>query len=199
MVRENIKEYTVTEISASIKETLEDNFGYVKVRGEVSGLSKPASGHVYLNLKDENAIIKAIAWRSTVAKLSFMPDEGLEVICSGRLTTGYSDRYPGRSDYSIIIDSIVPAGEGALMALLEQRKKKLMSEGIFDQDHKKPLPLYPETIGIITSPTGAVIKDIIHRLEDRFPCDVILWPVPVQGDDAAHLIADALNGFNNSL
>ena len=199
MVRENIKEYTVTEISASIKETLEDNFGYVKVRGEVSGLSKPASGHVYLNLKDENAIIKAIAWRSTVAKLRFMPDEGLEVICSGRLTTGYSDRYPGRSDYSIIIDSIVPAGEGALMALLEQRKKKLMSEGIFDQDHKKPLPLYPETIGIITSPTGAVIKDIIHRLEDRFPCDVILWPVPVQGDDAAHLIADALNGFNNSL
>jgi len=199
MVRENIKEYTVTEISASIKETLEDNFGYVKVRGEVSGLSKPASGHVYLNLKDENAIIKAIAWRSTVAKLSFMPDEGLEVICSGRLTTGYSDRYPGRSDYSIIIDSIVPAGEGALMALLEQRKKKLMSEGIFDQDHKKPLPLYPETIGIITSPTGAVIKDIIHRLEDRFPCDVILWPVPVQGDDAAYLIADALNGFNNSL
>ena len=199
MVRENIKEYTVTEISASIKETLEDNFGYVKVRGEVSGLSKPASGHVYLNLKDENAIIKAIAWRSTVAKLSFMPDEGLEVICSGRLTTGYSDRYPGRSDYSIIIDSIVPAGEGALMALLEQRKKKLMSEGIFDQDHKKPLPLYPETIGIITSPTGAVIKDIIHRLEDRFPCDVILWPVPVQGDDAAHLIADALNGFNHSL
>ena len=199
MVRENIKEYTVTEISASIKETLEDNFGYVKVRGEVSGLSKPASGHVYLNLKDENAIIKAIAWRSTVAKLSFMPDEGLEVICSGRLTTGYSDRYPGRSDYSIIIDSIVPAGEGALMALLEQRKKKLMSEGIFDQDHKKSLPLYPETIGIITSPTGAVIKDIIHRLEDRFPCDVILWPVPVQGDDAAHLIADALNGFNNSL
>ena len=199
MVRENIKEYTVTEISTSIKETLEDNFSYVKVRGEVSGLSKPASGHVYLNLKDENAIIKAIAWRSTVAKLSFMPDEGLEVICSGRLTTGYSDRYPGRSDYSIIIDSIVPAGEGALMALLEQRKKKLMSEGIFDQDHKKPLPLYPETIGIITSPTGAVIKDIIHRLEDRFPCDVILWPVPVQGDDAAHLIADALNGFNNSL
>ena len=199
MVRENIKEYTVTEISTSIKETLEDNFGYVKVRGEVSGLSKPASGHVYLNLKDENAIIKAIAWRSTVAKLSFMPDEGLEVICSGRLTTGYSDRYPGRSDYSIIIDSIVPAGEGALMALLEQRKKKLMSEGIFDQDHKKPLPLYPETIGIITSPTGAVIKDIIHRLEDRFPCDVILWPVPVQGDDAAHLIADALGGFNNSL
>jgi len=199
MVRENIKEYTVTEISASIKETLEDNFGYVKVRGEVSGLSKPASGHVYLNLKDENAIIKAIAWRSTVTKLSFMPDEGLEVICSGRLTTGYSDRYPGRSDYSIIIDSIIPAGEGALMALLEQRKKKLMSEGIFDQDHKKPLPLYPETIGIITSPTGAVIKDIIHRLEDRFPCDVILWPVPVQGDDAAHLIADALNGFNHSL
>ena len=129
MVRENIKEYTVTEISASIKETLEDNFGYVKVRGEVSGLSKPASGHVYLNLKDENAIIKAIAWRSTVAKLSFMPDEGLEVICSGRLTTGYSDRYPGRSDYSIIIDSIVPAGEGALMALLEQRKKKFLNIG----------------------------------------------------------------------
>ena len=198
MIRENIKEYTVTEISTSIKNSLEENFGYVKVRGEVSNLSKPASGHIYLNLKDDKAIIKAIAWRSIVSRLSFIPEEGLEVICSGRLTTGYSDRYPGRSDYSIIIESIVPAGEGALMALLEKRKKQLFAEGLFNQEFKKSLPLYPETIGVITSPTGAVIKDIIHRLEDRFPCNLILWPVPVQGDDAAHLIADALKGFNKS-
>ena len=198
MIRENIKEYTVTEISTSIKNSLEENFGYVKVRGEVSNLSKPASGHIYLNLKDDKAIIKAIAWRSIVTRLSFIPEEGLEVICSGRLTTGYSDRYPGRSDYSIIIESIVPAGEGALMALLEKRKKQLFAEGLFNQEFKKSLPLYPETIGVITSPTGAVIKDIIHRLEDRFPCNLILWPVPVQGDDAAHLIADALKGFNKS-
>ena len=198
MIRENIKEYTVTEISTSIKNSLEENFGYVKVRGEVSNLSKPASGHIYLNLKDDKAIIKAIAWRSIVSRLSFIPEEGLEVICSGRLTTGYSDRYPGRSDYSIIIESIVPAGEGALMALLEKRKKQLFAEGLFNQEFKKSLPLYPETIGVITSPTGAVIKDIIHRLEDRFPCNLILWPVPVQGDDAAHFIADALKGFNKS-
>ena len=198
MIRENIKEYTVTEISTSIKNSLEENFGYVKVRGEVSNLSKPASGHIYLNLKDDKAIIKAIAWRSIVSRLSFIPEEGLEVICSGRLTTGYSDRYPGRSDYSIIVESIVPAGEGALMALLEKRKKQLFAEGLFNQEFKKSLPLYPETIGVITSPTGAVIKDIIHRLEDRFPCNLILWPVPVQGDDAAHLIADALKGFNKS-
>ena len=197
MVRENIQEYSVSEISDSIKGTLENSFGYVKVRGEVSGLSKPASGHIYLNLKDDKAVIKAIIWRSAAARISFVPEDGLEVICSGKLTTGYSDRYPGRSDYSIIVDSITPAGEGALMALLEQRKKKLAAEGLFEEQNKKSLPKYPETIGIVTSPTGAVIKDILHRLNERFPCNVILWPVPVQGQDAAQLISDAVDGFNN--
>ena len=197
MVRENIQEYSVSEISDSIKGTLENSFGYVKVRGEVSGLSKPASGHIYLNLKDDKAVIKAIIWRSAAARISFVPEDGLEVICSGKLTTGYSDRYPGRSDYSIIVDSITPAGEGALMALLEQRKKKLAVEGLFDEQNKKSLPKYPETIGIVTSPTGAVIKDILHRLKERFPCNVILWPVPVQGQDAAQLISDAVDGFNS--
>ena len=197
MVRENIQEYSVSEISDSIKGTLENSFGYVKVRGEVSGLSKPASGHIYLNLKDDKAVIKAIIWRSAAARISFVPEDGLEVICSGKLTTGYSDRYPGRSDYSIIVDSIAPAGEGALMALLEQRKKKLAAEGLFEEQNKKSLPKYPETIGIVTSPTGAVIKDILHRLNERFPCNVILWPVPVQGQDAAQLISDAVDGFNN--
>ena len=197
MVRENIQEYSVSEISDSIKGTLENSFGYVKVRGEVSGLSKPSSGHIYLNLKDDKAVIKAIIWRSAAARISFVPEDGLEVICSGKLTTGYSDRYPGRSDYSIIVDSITPAGEGALMALLEQRKKKLAAEGLFEEQNKKSLPKYPETIGIVTSPTGAVIKDILHRLDERFPCNVILWPVPVQGQDAAQLISDAVDGFNN--
>ena len=197
MVRENIQEYSVSEISDSIKGTLENSFGYVKVRGEVSGLSKPASGHIYLNLKDDKAVIKAIIWRSAAARISFVPEDGLEVICSGKLTTGYSDRYPGRSDYSIIVDSITPAGEGALMALLEQRKKKLAAEGLFEEQNKKSLPKYPETIGIVTSPTGAVIKDILHRLDERFPCNVVLWPVPVQGQDAAQLISDAVDGFNN--
>ena len=197
MVRENIQEYSVSEISDSIKGTLENSFGYVKVRGEVSGLSKPASGHIYLNLKDDKAVIKAIIWRSAAARISFVPEDGLEVICSGKLTTGYSDRYPGRSDYSIIVDSITPAGEGALMALLEQRKKKLAAEGLFEEQYKKSLPKYPETIGIVTSPTGAVIKDILHRLNERFPCNVILWPVPVQGQDAAQLISDAVDGFND--
>ena len=197
MVRQNIQEYSVSEISDSIKGTLENSFGYVKVRGEVSGLSRPASGHIYLNLKDDKAVIKAIIWRSSAARISFVPEDGLEVICSGKLTTGYSDRYPGRSDYSIIVDSITPAGEGALMALLEQRKKKLAAEGLFEEQYKKSLPKYPETIGIVTSPTGAVIKDILHRLNERFPCNVILWPVPVQGQDAAQLISDAVDGFNN--
>jgi len=197
MVRENIQEYSVSEISDSIKGTLENNFGYVKVRGEVSGLSKPASGHIYLNLKDDKAVIKAIIWRSAAARISFVPEDGLEVICSGKLTTGYSDRYPGRSDYSIIVDTLTPAGEGALMALLEQRRKKLAAEGLFEEHNKKSLPKYPETIGIVTSPTGAVIKDILHRLKERFPCNVILWPVPVQGQDAAQLISDAVDGFNS--
>ena len=197
MVKENIPEYSVTEISKSIKQVLDDTFGYVRVRGEISGLKKAASGHVYLNLKDESAIINGIIWKSNVSRLSFQPHDGLEVICKGRLTTGYSDRYPGRSDYSIHIDSLLPAGEGALMALLEQRKKKFAASGSFDQIHKKQIPEYPHRIGVITSPTGAVIQDILHRIEERYPLNVILWPVPVQGDDSSELITQAIRGFNN--
>ena len=197
MVKENIPEYSVTEISKSIKQVLDDTFGYVRVRGEISGLKKAASGHVYLNLKDESAIINGIIWKSNVSRLSFQPHDGLEVICKGRLTTGYSDRYPGRSDYSIHIDSLMPAGEGALMALLEQRKKKFAASGLFDQIHKKQIPEYPHRIGVITSPTGAVIQDILHRIEERYPLNVILWPVPVQGDDSSELITQAIRGFNN--
>ena len=197
MVKENIPEYSVTEISKSIKQVLDDTFGYVRVRGEISGLKQAASGHVYLNLKDESAIINGIIWKSNVSRLSFQPHDGLEVICKGRLTTGYSDRYPGRSDYSIHIDSLMPAGEGALMALLEQRKKKFATSGLFDQIHKKQIPEYPHRIGVITSPTGAVIQDILHRIEERYPLNVILWPVPVQGDDSSELITQAIRGFNN--
>ena len=197
MVKENIPEYSVTEISKSIKQVLDDTFGYVRVRGEISGLKQAASGHVYLNLKDEKAIINGIIWKSNVSRLSFQPHDGLEVICKGRLTTGYSDRYPGRSDYSIHIDSLMPAGEGALMALLEQRKKKFAASGLFDQIHKKHIPEYPHRIGVITSPTGAVIQDILHRIEERYPLNVILWPVPVQGDDSSELISQAIRGFNN--
>ena len=198
MVKENIPEYSVTEISKSIKQVLDDTFGYVRVRGEISGLKQAASGHVYLNLKDESAIINGIIWKSNVSRLSFQPHDGLEVICKGRLTTGYSDRYPGRSDYSIHIDSLMPAGEGALMALLEQRKKKFAASGLFDQIHKKQIPEYPHRIGVITSPTGAVIQDILHRIEERYPLNVILWPVPVQGDDSSELITQAIRGFNNN-
>ena len=197
MVKENIPEYSVTEISKSIKQVLDDTFGYVRVRGEISGLKQAASGHVYLNLKDESAIINGIIWKSNVSRLSFQPHDGLEVICKGRLTTGYSDRYPGRSDYSIHIDSLMPAGEGALMALLEQRKKKFAASGLFDQIHKKHIPEYPHRIGVITSPTGAAIQDILHRIEERYPLNVILWPVPVQGDDSSELITQAIRGFNN--
>ncbi len=196
MVKENIKEYSVSEISNSIKNTLEDSFGYIRVRGEISGLQQPTSGHMYFNLKDENAVIRGIIWKSNVSRIGFRPEDGLEVVCSGKLTTGYSERYPGRSDYSIHVDTLKPAGEGALMALLEERKKKFKLEGLFDEQHKKNIPFLPETIGIITSPTGAVIKDILHRLEERFPCEVLLWPVPVQGDDASALITNAVKGFN---
>ena len=196
MVKENIPEYSVTEISRSIKDVFDETFGYVRVRGEISGLKKAASGHVYLNLKDENAIINGIIWKSNVSRLGFQPQDGLEVICKGKLTTGYSERFPGRSDYSIHIDSLMPAGEGALMALLEDRKKKFTAAGIFDLNHKKQIPNYPKRIAVITSPTGAVIQDILHRIEERYPLNIILWPVPVQGDDSSELITQAIKGFN---
>jgi exodeoxyribonuclease VII large subunit len=197
MIKENIPEYSVTELSSALKSTIEDNFGYVRIKGELSGINKHSSGHIYLTLKDENAIINGIIWRSSVAKIKIQPEEGLEVICSGKISTGYNPgRYPGRSNYQITIDSMKPAGVGALMAILEERKQKLKIEGLFEEIHKKTLPKYPTSIGVITSPTGAVLQDIKHRISDRFPCNIVLWPVPVQGNDAAELIENAILGFN---
>ena len=187
----NLPEYSVSEISASIKQHVEDRFGYVRVRGEISGLKIASSGHAYFKLKDDKAVLDGVSWKGSLAKMKFKPEDGLEVTASGRVTT-----YPGRSNYQIIVDKMEPAGEGALMALLEERKKALAKEGLFDEDRKKPLPFLPETIGVITSPTGAVIRDILHRIEERFPSHVLVWPVAVQGDGAAKQIADAINGFN---
>ena len=198
MTKENIPEYSVTELSTALKSTIEEQFGYVRIKGELSGINNHSSGHIYLTLKDENAVINGIIWRSSVAKIKIRPEEGLEVICSGKISTGYNPgRFAGRSNYQITIDSMKPAGVGALMAVLEERKKKLNEEGLFDERHKKSIPLYPKVIGVITSPTGAVLQDIKHRISERFPCNVLLWPVPVQGNDAADLIVSAIEGFNN--
>lgn len=183
--------YSVSEISFAIKRVVEDNFGHVRVRGEISGWKVATSGHAYLKLKDENALLDAVCWKGVVAKLPFKPEDGLEVTCSGKLTT-----YPGRSNYQLVIDYMEPAGAGALMALLEKRKKMLAAEGLFDPSRKKPIPTMPQVIGVVTSPTGAVIRDILHRLSDRFPCHVVVWPVLVQGDGAAEQVAKAVNGFN---
>lgn len=183
--------YTVSEISAALKRVVEDNFGQVRVRGEISGWKVATSGHAYLKLKDDNAVIDAVCWKGVLGKMPFKPEDGIEVTCSGRLTT-----YPGRSNYQLVIDYMEPAGIGALMALLEKRKKQLAAEGLFDPKRKKPLPFMPQVIGVVTSPTGAVIRDILHRLRDRFPVHVIVWPVLVQGEGAAQQIAGAINGFN---
>ena len=187
----NIPEYTVSEISAAVKLSVEQAFDRVRVRGEVSRISRPASGHVYFRLKDENAVIDAICWRGVAGKLRYPPEDGLEMICTGRLTT-----YPGRSSYQIIVDHIEPAGEGAMLKLLEERRKALAAEGLFDEDRKAPLPYLPQVVGVVTSPSGAVIRDILHRLADRFPRRVLLWPVAVQGEKAAAEIAHAIEGFN---
>lgn len=188
----NIAEFTVSELSAALKRTVEDAYGFVRVRGEVSGYRGPhSSGHCYFALKDENAKIDAVVWRGVFSKLRFKPEEGMEVIASGRLTT-----YPGRSSYQIVIEALEPAGAGALMALLEERKRKLAAEGLFDPARKRPLPYLPDVIGVITSPTGAVIRDILHRLADRFPRHVLVWPVRVQGETSAAEVTVALNGFN---
>jgi len=197
MTKENIPEYSVTELSTALKNTIEEKFGYVRIKGELSGINNHSSGHIYLTLKDENAVINGIIWRSSVAKIKIRPEEGLEVICTGKISTGYNPgRYAGRSNYQITIDTMKPAGAGALMAILEERKEKLKSEGLFEIHHKKSIPKYPSTIGVITSPTGAVLQDIKHRVSERFPCNIILWPVPVQGNDAAELIENAIRGFN---
>lgn len=187
----NVAEFSVTELSGALKRTLEDAFGYVRVRGEISGFKRAASGHLYFALKDERALIDGVCWRGTAGKLGFQPEDGLEVIASGRITT-----YAGRSKYQIIVDRLEPAGAGALMALLEERKKALTAEGLFDQARKRPLPYLPDVIGVITSPTGAVIQDILHRVEERFPRRILLWPVAVQGEKAKDEVAAAIEGFN---
>jgi len=188
----NVVELTVSELSAALKRTVEDAYGYVRVRGEISGYRGPhSSGHVYLALKDESAKIDGVIWKGVFARMRIKPEEGLEVVVTGRLTT-----YPNRSSYQIIIETLQPAGLGALMALLEERKRKLAAEGLFDEARKQLLPFLPEVIGVITSPTGAVIRDILHRLSDRFPRHVIVWPVRVQGDGSAEQVAAAIRGFN---
>jgi exodeoxyribonuclease VII large subunit len=188
----NLVEYTVSELAFALKRTVEDAYGLVKLRGEVSGFrGQHSSGHCYFTLKDERACIEAVIWRSTFQRLKFKPEEGLEVIARGRVTT-----YPDRSKYQIVIDEIEPAGVGALLAQLEERKKRLQAEGLFDEARKRPLPFLPRIIGVVTSPTGAVIRDILHRLEDRFPSHVLVWPVRVQGETCAVEVTAAVGGFN---
>ncbi|MBR9826056.1 MAG: exodeoxyribonuclease VII large subunit [Alphaproteobacteria bacterium] len=187
----NVHEFTVSELAGSLKRTVEDAFGHVRVRGELGRVVVAKSGHVYFDIKDERSVIASIAWKGTAAHFRFKPEEGLEVIIEGRMST-----YPGRSQYQLIVDTMEPAGAGALMALLEERKKQLAAEGLFAPERKKAIPFLPRTIGVVTSPTGAVIRDILHRLEDRFPRHVLLWPVLVQGEGADRQIAAAIRGFN---
>jgi exodeoxyribonuclease VII large subunit len=188
----NAPEFTVSELSAALKRTVEDNFGYVRVRGEISGFRGPhSSGHCYFALKDQSAKIEAVVWKTTYVRMRFKPQEGLEVVATGRLTT-----FPGQSKYQIVVEQMEPAGIGALMALMEERKRKLAAEGLFDDKRKRPLPALPNVIGVVTSPTGAVIRDILHRLAERFPRRVVLWPVRVQGEGSAEQIAAAIRGFN---
>ena len=188
----NATEYTVSEISGALKRTVEDAFGNVRVRGEISGYRGPhSSGHAYFSLKDDRARIEAVIWKTTFARLKFRPEEGMEVIARGRLTT-----YPNSSKYQIVIESLEPAGAGALMALLEERKRRLAAEGLFDETRKRPLPFMPCTIGVVTSPTGAVIRDIIHRIADRFPVHLVVWPVRVQGETTGAEVAAAVAGFS---
>lgn len=189
--RTNVPELTVSELAFSLKKTLEDTYGRVRVRGELGRITIPKSGHMYADLKDADAVLNAICWKTTLGRLSVKPEEGLEVICTGKISS-----YPARSNYQMIIESMELAGEGALLKMLEDRKKKLATEGLFAPERKKSLPFLPEVIGVITSPTGAVIRDIMHRLDERFPRPVLLWPVLVQGPGAAEQIAKAIFGFN---
>lgn len=187
-----LRAFSVSELSFSLKRTLEETFAYVRVKGEVSGFKAHSSGHLYFSLKDEKAVINAICWRGIAENLPVQPEDGLEVICTGNITT-----YPSGSRYQIVVNSIEASGQGALLKLLEERKKKLALEGLFDASRKKPLPFLPHIIGVITSPTGAVIRDILHRLSDRMPTQVLLWPVAVQGQKASAEIARAIRGFNS--
>jgi exodeoxyribonuclease VII large subunit len=188
----NVAEFSVSELAGAIKRALEEGFGYVRLRGEVSGFRGPhASGHCYFGLKDDKAKIEAVVWRGVYQRLKVKPEEGMEVVVQGRVTT-----YPGSSKYQIVIESLEPAGLGALMALLEERKRKLAAEGLFEEARKKPLPYLPRVVGIITSPTGAVIRDMLHGFDERFPTRVLLWPVRVQGETCAQEVAAAVAGFN---
>jgi exodeoxyribonuclease VII large subunit len=189
-VGDNSPALTVSELSGALKRSIEDAFGQVRVRGEISGFKRHASGHCYFTMKDENACIDAVIWRTSPGALAFRPEDGAEVIATGKLTT-----YPGRSKYQIVVELMELAGEGALLALLEKRRKALAAEGLFDASRKRKLPFLPRVIGVVSSPTGAVIRDILHRLGDRCPTRVILWPVPVQGEGAAAKIAAAIRAF----
>ena len=189
--RLNLPELTVSELSAALKRTIEDSYGYVRVRGELGKVSYHSNGHVYFDLKDDRACIAGVIWRSTSARIKLKLEAGLEVVITGRVTT-----YPGRSQYQIVVETLEPAGLGALMALLEERKRRLAAEGLFDEARKQLLPYIPAVIGVITSPTGAVIRDILHRLAERFPRRVLVWPVKVQGDGSAAEVAAAIAGFN---
>ncbi len=186
----NVPEYSVSEISGAVKRHIEGEFGQVRVRGEVGRVTRPRSGHIYLDLKDDRAVLAGIIWRASVAGLAAEPEEGMEVVATGRLTT-----YPGQSKYQMVIDELAPAGVGALMAMLEKRRQALAAEGLFEADRKKPIPYLPRVIGVVTSPSGAVIRDILHRLAERFPAHVLVWPVAVQGKDCAPQVAAAIRGF----
>lgn len=188
----NVPEFSVGDLANSLKRTIEDQYGRVRVRGELSRVSIAGSGHMYSSLKDENAVIDAVCWKGVMSKLEIKPEEGLEVIVTGRVTT-----YPQRSNYQLVIETMELAGEGALLKMLEERKKSLMAEGLFAPERKKKLPFLPKTIGVVTSPTGAVIRDILHRLNDRFPRHVLVWPVLVQGQGAAEQVAQAIEGFQS--
>lgn len=187
----NAPEFTVSEISGAVKRTIEQGFSHVRVRGEVGRLSRPRSGHIYLDLKDDRSVLASVIWKGVSSRLATQPEEGMEVIATGRLTT-----FPGQSKYQLVIEDIRPAGMGALMAMLEKRRAALAAEGLFDESRKKALPFLPEVIGVVTSPSGAVIRDILHRLRDRFPRKVLIWPVAVQGAKCAPEVAAAIRGFN---
>ena len=186
-----LPEFTVSEISAAVKKCVESNFSKIRVKGEIFGCKRADSGHYYLSLKDENANLAAVIWKGVALHLSFKPEDGLEVVAVGKITT-----FAGKSSYQLIIEQLEISGAGALLKLLEERKKQFAAEGLFDPAHKKPLPYLPETIGVVTSASGAVIRDIIHRVRDRFPGHIIVWPTPVQGEGAAEKIAAAIEGFN---
>ncbi len=188
---DNAQAMSVSELSLALKRTVEDRFGHVRVRGEISGFKRAASGHIYFSLKDDNARLDAVMWKGGAARLPFAPEDGLEVVATGKLTT-----YAGRSNYQIVVESLEVAGEGAMMLLFEKLKARLAAEGLFAPERKKKLPALPRTIGVVTSPTGAVIRDILHRLADRFPTHVVVWPVLVQGEGAAAQIARAVDGFS---